>query len=344
VKAMVLAAGFGTRLLPLTDYLPKQLLPVANRPVMHHLVNLLQRHGFTEVGVNVHHFAEAFQAYFGDGSALGVSIRWSEEEELLGTAGGVKRLEDYWDGKPILVTSGDGLHDVDLAAVVRQHERTGALATIVVKPVRDASQYGVVVTDRTTRIVGFQEKPPPDEAESNLASCGIYVLQPEVLEWIPDAEPADFGNDVFPALLRDGCSLHAFTTMSYWTDVGGLDDLRRASLDAVAGRVGVEVPGEQLEPGIHAEDGCTIDATATLEGPLAIGRNASIEGDAVVRGPCAIGAHARIGVGAAIRSAVLLPGCVIPDDGLAIAGIFGDASSLATSVLKYPAGSTQTWL
>jgi mannose-1-phosphate guanylyltransferase len=340
---MVMAAGFGTRLLPLTDYLPKQLMPVANRPVMHHLVNLLRRHGFRELGVNVHHFPDAFRAYFGDGSALDVSIQWSEEDELLGTAGGVKQLEEFWGGERILVTSGDGLHDVDLTALVRQHERSGALATLVVKPVRDPSQYGVVVTDRTTRIVGFQEKPPPDEARSNLASCGIYVLEPEVLEWIRAGEFSDFGNDVFPALLRDAAALYAFTTMSYWNDVGGLDDLRRGSLDAVSGRVEVEIPGERLESGIYAEDGCTIDATATLEGPLAIGRSVAIEGDAVVRGPCAIGAHSRIGVGAAIRSAVLLPGSVVADDGLAIAGIFGDASSLASSVLKYPAGSTQTW-
>ena len=341
---MVMAAGFGTRLLPLTDYLPKQLLPVANRPVLHHLINLLRGHGFAELGINIHHFADAFRAYFGDGSALGVSIRWSEEEELLGTAGGVKQLEDFWAGERFLVTSGDGLHDIDLAAVVRQHERTGALATLVVKPVRDPSQYGVVVTDRTTRIVGFQEKPAPDEAEGNLASCGVYVLEPEVLEWIAAGEVTDFGRDVFPALLGDAAALHAFTTMSYWNDVGGLDDLRRGSLDAVSGRVAVEIPGEQLDAGIWAEDGCTIDATATLEGPITIGRNVAIEGDSVISGPCAIGAHSRIGVGAAIRSAVLLPGSVVPDDGLAVAGIFGDASSLATSVLRYPAGSTQTWL
>jgi NDP-sugar pyrophosphorylase family protein len=247
-------------------------------------------------------------------------------------------------GERFLVTSGDGLHDVDLTAAVRQHERTGALATLVVKPVRDPSQFGVVVTDRTTRIVRFQEKPSPDEAEGNLASCGIYVLEPEVLEWIAPGEVVDFGRDVFPVLLRDGAALHAFTTMSYWNDVGGLDDLRRGSLDAVSGRVGVEIPGEQLQPGIWAEDGCTIDATATLEGPIAIGRNVAIEGDSVISGPCAIGAHSRIGAGAAIRSAVLLPGSVVPDDGLAIAGIYGDASSLASSVLKYPAGPTQTWL
>lgn len=339
-----MAAGFGTRLLPLTDYLPKQLMPVANRPVMHHLVNLLRKHGFTELGVNVHHLADAITTYFGDGSALGVSIRWSEEEELLGTAGGVKALEDHWAGEAILVTSGDGLHDVDLTALVQQHRRTGARATLVVKPVRDPSQYGVVLTDRTTRIVGFQEKPLPDEAESNLASCGIYVLEPEVVAAIPAGSFWDFGTNVFPDLVQEPGALHAFTTMSYWNDVGGLDDLRRGSLDAVAGRVAVEIPGEALEPGIWAEDGCTIDATATLEGPLAIGRNVAIESDAVVRGPCAIGAHSRIGVGAAIRSAVLLPGSVVSDDGLAIAGIFGDASALASSVLKYPAGSTQTWL
>lgn len=337
MKAMVMAAGLGTRLRPLTEYLPKPMMPVANRPVMHHLINLLRRHGITELGVNIHFFAETIEGYFGDGSPLGVSIRWSNERELAGTAGGTKLLEEFWGREPILVTSGDGLHDVDLTALAEQHRKTGALATLAVKPVDDPSAYGVAVLDGTTAIAGFQEKPRPGEELSNLANCGIYVIEPEVLDRIPPHTFWDFGQNVWPELVREPGALHAYTTMSYWNDVGGLDELRNGALDAVSGRVKIEIPGVQLAPGVWVEDGCRIAATARIEGPVAIGRDVVIEPGAVIRGPAAIGADSRIGRDAAIRSAVLLPGSTIPDDGLAIAGIYGDASSLATSVLRHPA-------
>jgi NDP-sugar pyrophosphorylase family protein len=339
MKAMVMAAGLGTRLRPLTEFLPKPMMPVANRPVMHHLVNLLRKHEITELGVNVHFFPDAIMNYFGDGSSLGVSIRWSRERELAGTAGGTKLLEEFWGRESILVTSGDGLHDVDLTAVAEQHARTGALATLVVKPVDDPSAYGVAVLDGTTAIVGFQEKPRPGEERSNLANCGIYVIEPELLERVPPHSFWDFGLHVWPELVKEEGALHAYTTMSYWNDVGGLDELRNGALDAISGRVRVEIPGEQLAPGVWVEDGCHIDATARLEGPIAVGRNVRIEAGAMVRGPAAIGADTHVGKDAAIRSAVLLPGSSVPDDGLAIAGIFGDASSLASSVLRYPAAA-----
>ena len=159
MKAMVMAAGLGTRLRPLTDFLPKPMMPVANRPVLHHLLNLLRRHDVNDVGINLHAFPEMIQRYFGDGSALGMSILWSHEPELLGTAGGTKKLQDHWGDEAILITSGDGLHDVDITALLGHHQRTGALATLTVKPVSDPSSYGVVILDRDTRVRGFQEKP-----------------------------------------------------------------------------------------------------------------------------------------------------------------------------------------
>lgn len=332
-----MAAGLGTRLRPLTEVLPKPMMPVVNRPVMHHLVNLLRRHGITEIAANLHTFPDAIRGYFGDGSALGVSIRWSVEPELLGTAGGTKAFAGFWGGETILVTSGDGLHDVDLTALAEQHRRTGAMATLVVKPVDDPSAYGVVVLDATTRVAGFQEKPRRDEARSDLASCGIYMVEPAVLDRVPDGVHYDFGQQVWPALVEEPGALHAYTTMAYWNDVGGLDELRDGTLDAVAGRVRVEIPGKEIQPGVWVEDGCEIAPTAKLEGPLAVGRNVVIEDGAVIRGPGAIGADSRIGAGAAIRRSVLLPGSTVPREGLAITGIFGDASSLASSVLRYPA-------
>lgn len=338
MKAMVMAAGLGTRLRPLTDFLPKPMVPIANRPVLHHLLNLLARHDVREVGINVHAFPDMIRSYFGDGSALGMEIRWSQEDELLGTAGGTKRLEDFWGRETILVTSGDGLHDVDVTALLGHHRRCGGLATLAVKPVDDPSSYGVAILDRDSRIRGFQEKPSRDEARSDLANCGVYVIEPEVLDRIPAGTFYDFGTDVWPALVASSEPVYAYTTMAYWNDVGGLEELRGSIIDAVTGRVHLEIPGREIAPGVYAEEGCEIDATATLEGPAVLGRNVVIGPGVRVRGPVAIGSDSRLGRDAAIRSAALLPGSTVPDEGIAIGGIFGDASKLAESILRYPAG------
>ena len=338
MKAMVMAAGLGTRLRPLTDFLPKPMMPVANRPVLHHLLNLLRRHEVTELGINLHAYPEIIQAYFGDGSSLGMSIEWSHEEELLGTAGGTKKLEEFWGGETILITSGDGLHDVDVTALLGHHRRTGALATLTVKPVTDPSSYGVVILDRDTRVRGFQEKPTRDEARSDLANCGIYVIEAELLDRIPADTFHDFGNDVWPSLVSANEEVYAYTTMAYWNDVGDLAELRNTILDAVLGHVRVDIPGEEIAPGGWAEAGCRIADSARIDGPVVVGPGVVIAEDAQVRGPAAIGADCVVGKGAAIRGAALLPGTAVPDEGLAIAGIFGDASKLADAVLRYPAG------
>jgi NDP-sugar pyrophosphorylase family protein len=333
---MVMAAGLGTRLQPLTDFLPKPMMPVANRPVLEHLLNLLRRHDITEVGINLHAFPEMIQTYFGDGSALGMSIRWSPEPELLGTAGGVKKLEDLWGDETILITSGDGLHDIDVTALLGHHRRTGALATLTVKPVTDPSAYGVVILDRETRVRGFQEKPRREDARSNLANCGVYAIEPRLLERVTSGEFVDWGEHIWPSLVAAEADVYAYTTMAYWNDIGDLDEFRNTTLDAVLGHVRVDVPGEEIRPGVWAEDGCRISETANIEGPVVLGRNVVVEQEAQIRGPATIGADCQVGAAAAIRKAALLPGTAVPDEGLAIAGIFGDASKLAESVLRYP--------
>jgi len=332
-----MAAGLGTRLRPLTDFLPKPMVPIANRPVLHHLLNLLVKHDISEVGINVHVFPEILEGYFGDGSSLGLAITWSHEQELLGTAGGTKKLEQLWGRDTILVTSGDGLHDVDVTALLGHHKRSGALATIAVKPVDDPSAYGVAILDRDTRVRGFQEKPRRDEAKSDLANCGVYVIEPQLLDRVPAGTFYDFGQDVWPALVASGEPVYAYTTMAYWNDVGGLEELRGSIMDAVSGRVQLSIPGDEILPGVWAEEGCEIEPSASIEGPVVLGRNVVIEAGARIRGPAAIGADTQIGREAAIRSAALLPGSVVPGEGIAIAGIFGDASKLAQSILRYPA-------
>lgn len=331
-----MAAGLGTRLRPLTEFLPKPMVPIANRPVLQHLLNLLVQHDIRQVGINLHAFPKMITTYFGDGSELGLSIKWSEEPELLGTAGGTKKLEEFWEGEAILVTSGDGLHNIDVTALLGHHQRTGALATLALKPVDDPSAYGVAILGRDTRVLGFQEKPRPDEARSDLANCGVYVIEPELLERIPAGTFCDFGEDIWPSLVNAGEPVYAYTTMAYWNDVGSLNELRNSILDAVRGNVHIQMPGEEIFPGVWAEEGCSVHDSATFEGPIVLGRNVCIERGTRIRGPVAIGADCRVGQGAAIRSAALLPGSMVPDDGIAIAGIYGDASNLADSVLRYP--------
>ncbi|MDQ4082443.1 MAG: NDP-sugar synthase, partial [Actinomycetota bacterium] len=184
---------------------------------------------------------------------------------------------------------------------------------------------------------GFQEKPNRDEARSNLANCGVYVIEPDVLDRVPPASFFDFGHEMWPGLVAAGEPIYAYTTTAYWNDVGDLDALRNGILDAVLGHVRVEVPGEEVAPGVWAEDGGRIDPAAQVDPPVVLGRNVVVEAGAQIGGPAVIGADCHVGKAAAIRRAALLPGSVVPDEGLAVAGIFGDASKLAESILRYPA-------
>ena len=334
-----MAAGLGTRLRPLTDVLPKPMVPIANRPVLHHLLNLLARHDVRDVGVNIHVFPELIERYFGDGSALGMRIRWSYEEPSCSAPPAARRSSR---------TSGNGRRSSSRPATASTTSTSPPCSATTsaparsprsrVKPVDDPSAYGVVILDRDTRIRGFQEKPSRDEARSDLANCGVYVdragaARPGAAGHVLRLRQRTSGR----RSSQSGEPIYAYTTMAYWNDVGGLDELRNSILDAVSGRVRIDIPGEEIAPGVWAEAGCVVDPAATVEGPIVLGRNVVIEAGARIRGPAAIGADSRVGTDAAIRSAALLPGSVVPSEGIAIAGIFGDASKLAESILRYPA-------
>src|SRR5271170_4153701 len=180
MRAMVLAAGLGTRLRPLTYELTKPMVPVLDRPVMAHIVDLLDRHGFADVIANLHYFPDTIQAYFGD------RLSYRFEEELLGTAGGVRNCHDFFGDETFLVISGDALTDIDLAAFAERHRSSGGLATLAVKQVTDTREYGVVLHDAEGRITGFQEKPAPEEALSDLGNCGIYMFEPAIFDYFPE--------------------------------------------------------------------------------------------------------------------------------------------------------------
>ena len=328
MRVMIMAAGIGTRLRPVTDLVPKPMAPIANRPALYHILRLLYRHGLREVIINLHHLPEAITGYFGDGSFLKMDISYSFEPELLGTAGGVKNNEAFLSGGTFLVMSGDALTDVDLTGLVAAHHRTGSIATMAVKEVADPSLYGVVVADDDGRVVGFQEKPTLEEARSRLCNCGIYVFQPEIFSRIPPGQFDDFGKRVFPDLLREHVPFHAHTISGYWSDVGNLREYVRGNADALAGRVDVEIPGIELRPGLWLDEGAEIADSARIEPPVAIGRESRVERGAIIEGPAVIGDRCIIEAGAHVARALILERSRVLAGSVVIDGVLGQRLGL----------------
>lgn len=238
MKAMILAAGEGTRLRPLTLSTPKVLLPVAGRPVIGHILGWLRHHGIGEVAINVCHLAGAIVDSLGDGGDLGMSISYSWEESRLGTAGGVKRMADFFDGT-FVVHYGDVLTDFDLGAMLRRHRDSGAVATLAIVHMAEPRHAGVVEMDRAGRITSFAEKPARRSESSNLENGGTYVLEKEVLEFVATGVESDFGRDVLPELVRSGRPVHGYVleTSDYLIDVGSRDKYRQVEADVGAGLV-----------------------------------------------------------------------------------------------------------
>jgi mannose-1-phosphate guanylyltransferase len=321
MRAMVLAAGLGKRLRPLTFALPKPLAPVANRPVMEHSLELLAGQGFTQVIANTSHLGEQIQAAFGDGSRLGVELTYSDEEELLGTAGGVRNVADYLTGgddDSFLIISGDALTDIDLRAMRERHESHGGIATIAAKRVIETREYGVVIHGPDGRIEGFQEKPEPTEALSDLGNCGIYMFRREIFDHFPGREFVDWAMDVFPALLEGDVSFYIHEFDDYWNDIGSLDEYRQGNFDALAGKVRLRVTGED-RGGQVLSAGASWPGETEVTGPALFGAGCEIGGGAWLHGPLVIGDGARIGDGVKLREAIVLPGAEVPA-GAALAG------------------------
>ncbi len=289
-KAMVLAAGLGTRLRPLTDLISKPMAPIVNRPVMEHIVRLLVKHNFTDIVCNLHWYPDEIRNYFGDGSRWGVNIVYSYEKKLLGTAGGVKNVEDFFENNTFLVISGDALTDIDLTAAVEFHKKKGGIATLVLSEVEDTSKYGAVLIDEDKRIKGFQEKPLSGEAESNLANSGIYLFEPEVFSYMPcRGEFCDFGKNVFPGLLSKNIVYYGYCHNQYWNDVGGLDEYQQGNFDALEGKVNVSIPGEKIKEGVWVGKNCKIQEGVVIIPPVCIGDNCTIKKDAKLFGPIILG-------------------------------------------------------
>jgi mannose-1-phosphate guanylyltransferase len=319
---MVLAAGLGTRLRPLTYEITKPMVPVLDRPVMAHILDLLGRHGFDEVIANLHYFPDSIREHFGE------RLTYRYEEELLGTAGGVRACSEFFGDEAFLIISGDALTDIDLGAFVARHRAAGGIATLAVKQVADTREYGVVLHDSEGRITGFQEKPEPQEALSNLGNCGIYIFEPTIFDYFPQRPFVDWAQDVFPTLLANDVPFHIHEIEDYWNDVGSLAELRQGTFDALRGALHLQVEGREVKPGMVVAGDEQLPEDLQVDGQVWIGRGVRIGSGVRIMGPAVLGDDVVVGDGAQLRDAILFPGTHIATGAILIGAIAGHAGIL----------------
>ncbi len=322
MKAVIMAGGEGTRLRPLTANQPKPMLPMGNRPMAEHVVNLLRKHGFEEIVVTVAFLANQIRTYFGDGSEFGVRLVYATEETPLGTAGSVLNARQMLDER-FLVISGDVLTDIDLSELVAFHDKQQAVATLALKAMENPLEFGIVITAEDGRIERFLEKPGWGNVFSDTINTGIYVLEPEVFDWIEEGRPVDFSGEVFPEMLLRDLPLYGFVAGGYWEDVGTLEAYLRAHTDILDGKVGVEIAGFPLRPGVYVGEGAEIHPSAVVHAPAVIGGNCRIGAESEVGPLSVLGANVRIGDNTVIERSVLHDNCYVAAGVTARGSVFG---------------------
>ena len=337
MKAVVMAGGSGSRLRPLTINRPKPMVPLVNKPVIGHILDLLKRHGITDVIVTLQYMAEDIQDYLGDGQSLGMNIEYSIEETPLGTAGSVKQVQRFLD-ETFLVISGDAVTDIDLGALIEYHKAKKALATITLYHVSNPLEYGVVIIDDRGRIQQFLEKPSWGEVISDTVNTGIYVLEPQVLGYFEPAISFDFSKDLFPILLSRGDPMYGYVAKGYWCDVGNLAEYMRASSDVLEGRVQGAELGKHLRGGVWGEEGVEIAPDAQLYGPVFLGREVKIKGGVIIHGPTVVRDYSVVDNHAHLDRSIVWRNCYI-GEGVELRGaIVGQQCSLKRKVVVFEGG------
>lgn len=309
-----MAGGEGTRLRPITANRPKPLVPVANKPIMEHIVELLKAHGITDIVTTVHYLAHEIQNYFGDGSDFGVAMTHSIEDNPLGTAGAVKQAEVLLKGETFVIISGDALTDCDITKAVAFHRAKGSLATIVLSRVPNPLEFGIVITDEEGRVLRFLEKPGWSEVFSDTVNTGIYILEPEIFAYMEQGKNYDWSKDIFPQLLREGKPLYGYIMGEYWSDIGTLEQYREAQAHVLQGRTKLNIPGERTAPGIHIGHDTVVDPLAELVAPVCIGSNCRVKRGAKVGPFSVVGDSCLIEERAQIERSVMWDRCYISMD------------------------------
>ncbi len=311
MRAVLMAGGSGTRLRPLTCDLPKPMVPILNRPIAEHILNLLRRHQIYEVVATLHYLPDMMQDYFHDGSDFGVHLNYAvEERQALGTAGCVKNIEEVLDDT-FIVISGECVTDFVLSAAIAFHRESQSSATLILKRVPNPLEFGVVILDDDQKIVRFLEKPSTSEIFSDTVNTGIYILEPTVLGFLPKHQECDFSKDLFPLLLDKNVPMYGYVAEGYWCDVGHLDAYRNAQYDALHGKVAVDFHYEERSPGIWIGQNNQVDGSAQLHAPLIIGNNCRVGPGAVLESGTIIGDNVTIGDNADLKRSIVWNGVTV---------------------------------
>lgn len=315
MRAVLMAGGSGTRLRPLTCDLPKPMVPILNRPIAQHIINLLKRHHITEIIATLHYLPDVMREYFGDGSEFGVQMTYAvEEDQPLGTAGCVKNIAELLDST-FIVISGDSITDLDLTAAVQFHRSQKSKATLILTRVPNPMEFGVVITDENHRINRFLEKPSSSEIFSDTVNTGTYILEPEVLDYLPLDVESDFSKDLFPLLLEKGEPMYGYIAEGYWCDVGQLDVYREAQYDALRGKVKLDLSYyHQVRSGLWVGQNTFIDDSAIVEVPAMIGNNCRIGARVKIEAGSVIGDNVTVGADANLKRPIVWNGAIIGED------------------------------
>ncbi len=310
MKAVIMAGGEGSRLRPLTCNRPKPMVPIANKPVMEHIIELLKKYGIKDIAVTLAYMPEIIKDYFSDGSEFGVNLKYFIEDVPLGTAGSVKNAENFLDDT-FIVISGDALTDINLDKAIEFHKTSGAIATLVLKKVENPIEYGIVVTDQIGRITRFLEKPSWGEVFSDTVNTGIYILSPEVLNNIKSNQIFDFSKDLFPILLNQNKPIYGFVSEDYWCDIGDLDAYVTVQSDILDKKVDVKIDAREIRQGVWVADGAIVSKEAIIKPPVLIGKNSVIRAGSTVGDYCIIGEASQVDENSTVKKSVLSKGCIL---------------------------------
>jgi mannose-1-phosphate guanylyltransferase / phosphomannomutase len=328
MQAVILAGGKGTRLYPLTSRTPKPMVNLFNKPVLEHTIDLLKQHGIRDIIITVAYKADQIIDYFGGGSKWGVNIQYSLEDIPLGTAGGLRRMQPLLNDT-FLIISGDAVTDFDLKAAVDFHKSKSAIATMLLYEVDNPSQFGIVESESDGHIRRFLEKPSPSETFTNTINTGIYILEPDVIGYIPYDTSYDFSRNVFPRLLQNQEAFYSYRTEGYWCDVGSLAQYRNVHFDALTGRVKLAMPAPRVADGMYVGENAEIHPSVKLRAPFYVGNGVRINRGTSLGRFSVIGDMGRVDEGAHITQSILGSGAVIGKDAQVHGSVIGSGYKIA---------------
>lgn len=340
MKGMILAAGKGTRIKPISYAIPKPMVPILGKPVMESMIQLFAKHGIDKIVVNTSHLAEIIENYFGDGHHFNVQLSYSYEAkevegefitQALGSAGGMRKIQDFsgFFDETFVVVCGDAWIDLDLKEAIEHHKKHGGLATIITREVEssEVSKYGVVVTDKYNQVTSFQEKPAEEEALSNKINTGIYIFEPAIFDFIPKDIEFDIGNNLFPLLVERQANFYAVNMDFQWLDVGKVKDVWEVTSDILNGKVkGYPIPGTQVSPGVWVGINTRIDISqCKITPPVIISSGCEIQDGATIIGPAVIGANCKVESKSLVSNTLICDYIHLADDAYIVnKTMFGD--------------------